>query len=426
MRSRFTGLWQHPEFMKLWVGETISLLGSQITLLALPLTAVTILKADPLQMGILNAAQVAPFLLIGLFAGVWVDRMKRRSILIVGDLGRAILLGWIPVAALLNILSLGQLYVVSFLVGVLTLFFDVAYQSYLPTLVSRENLVEGNSKLEVSRAIAQIVGPGVAGALISIIAAPLTIALDATSFLISALFVRAIRTVEPEPQARKEGSNIWREVGEGLGVVFGHRYLRSIAGCTGTANFCSMIQLTVLFIFLERELHFAASAIGIMFAVGSLGGLVGALLNHRIAQRLGLGPTIVLAAFVFGSAAILTPLATGANWLSFLLLASAQFLIASGSVVYNVNQVSLRQTITPDRLQGRMNATMRFLVWGTMPLGSLVGGFLGQQFGVLPTLWIAAIGSTLSFLFVALSPVRSLREQPTAAEETASQDAVLA
>src|SRR5215813_513577 len=200
MRSRFTGLWQHPEFMKLWLGETISLLGSQLTLLALPLTAVALLKADALQMGILNAAQMAPFLLIGLFAGVWVDRMKRRSILIVGDVGRAILLGWIPVAALLNILSLGQLYIISFLVGVLTLFFDVAYQSYLPTLVSRENLVEGNSKLEISRAIAQIVGPGMAGALISIIAAPLTIALDALSFLISALFLRSIRTIEPEPQ----------------------------------------------------------------------------------------------------------------------------------------------------------------------------------------------------------------------------------
>src|SRR5260221_3904465 len=279
MRSLFTGLWQHPEFMKLWTGETISLLGSQITLLALPLTAVALLKADPLQMGILNAAQVAPFLLIGLFAGVWVDRMKRRSILIAGDIGRAVLLGWIPVAAALNVLNLGQLYVISFLVGVLTLIFDVAYQSYLPNLVSRENLVEGNSKLEVSRAIAQIAGPGLAGALISIIAAPLPIALDAVSFLVSALFLHSIKTVEPEPQKRKEGSNVWREVAEGLGVVFGNRYLRSIAACTATSNFCSMMQLAVLFIFLERELHLDASAIGLMFAVGSVARLLGALLN---------------------------------------------------------------------------------------------------------------------------------------------------
>lgn len=422
MRKRFTGLWQHPEFMKLWIGETTSLMGSQVTLLALPLTAVSILKADALQMGVLNATQIAPFLLFGLFAGVWVDRLHRRPILIAGDIGRAILLGSIPVAAIFNVLSLGQLIIVSFLVGILTLFFDVAYQSYLPVLVSREHLVEGNSKLEVSRAIAQIGGPGIAGTLISLILAPLTIALDALSFLVSALFLWRIKTVEPPPEPRTAGRNIWQEIGEGLGIVFGNPLLRSIAGCTATSNFFFSMAFAVFFIFVTRDLHLEAAIIGTILAVGSLGGLAGAVLNNRIEKRFGLGPTIVGSSVVFGVALILIPLGTGPNPLTFLLLVASQFIADFCGVVYNVNQVSLRQTITPDKLQGRMNATMRFLVWGTMPLGSLAGGFLGKQLGEQPTLWIAAIGASMTFLWVALSPVRTLRNHPAAIQDMPAED----
>ncbi|MEP7287264.1 MAG: MFS transporter [Chloroflexota bacterium] len=417
MRSRLTGLWRHPDFMKLWVAETVSLFGSQITVLALPLTAAFILNANPVQMGFLEAAQFAPFLLIGLFAGVWVDRRRRRPILIMGDIGRGLLLASIPLAALFHMLGLGQLYIVAFLVGILTLFFDVAYQAYLPSLVSREHLVEGNSKLEISRAIAQIGGPGLAGILIKLLTAPLTIVLDALSFFISALFLWRVKTQEAVPVPRAEGRHMLHEIREGLGVVFGSPILRSIAGCTSMANLFGSMQLAVYILFVTRELKLDPAALGLVFSVGSIGGLLGAFLTQRIATRLGVGPAIIVSASMFGITAILVPLAVGTDLVSIGLLIASQFIMGVSGVIYNVNQVSLRQSITPDRLQGRMNASMRFLVWGVMPIGSLIGGFLGEQIGLRGTLWVAAAGSLLAFLWVLFSPLRSLHEQPAPVDE---------
>jgi MFS family permease len=418
MRARFSGLWQHPDFMRLWTAETISLVGSAITQLALPLTAVSILNATPGEMGVLGAMQFAPFLLIGLFAGVWVDRMRRRPILIAGDLGRALILSSIPIAAILNRLSMGQLYLVALIHGILTLFFDVAYQSYLPSLVNRQDLVEGNSKLEISRAISTIAGPGLAGVLIKLLTAPITIALDALSFLISAFFLWQIKAQEPKPKRGSQGRNVWHEIYEGLGVVFGNRMLRSIAGCTATSNLFGMIGGVVLILFLKRNLLFDDVVIGLIFAIGSAGGLIGALSSQKIAKRFGVGPTIVGSAFAFGLAGILIPLASVGGLAAVVLLIVSQFMSGVENVVYNVNQVSLRQAITPDRLQGRMNASMRFLVWGTIPLGSLIGGFLGERIGLLNTLWVSAVGMCFAFLWVLLSPVRNLKEQPAPIEET--------
>lgn len=409
--KRFTGLWRNPDFMHLWAAETVSLLGSQITALALSLTAAVILEASPEQMGVLNAAGFLPFLLISLFAGVWVDRTRRKPILMIGDLGRAVLLGSIPLAAELHLLTMNQLIVVSFLVGILTVFFDVAYQSFLPSMVGREHLVEGNSKLEVSRSITQIAGPGVAGFLVQLFTAPIAIALDAFSFILSALFVWRIKTEEPAPNRQKQRS-VLHEIIEGLRVVFGNPSLRSIAACTATSNFFGNIAQTVFILYATRNLNMDALTLGAIFGIASIGGLLGAVYNARIVARLGLGTTIIAAIFIGGLGNLFAPLVETSAGIGIPLIVIGFCLLTAGGTIYNINQVSLRQTITPHRLLGRMNASMRFIVYGTIPIGSLVGGILGGSVGLRTTLVIGALGSLLAPLWIYFSPVRQLREQP--------------
>jgi MFS family permease len=412
MRVKLTGLWRHSEFVKLWTGQTISQFGSQITVLALPLTAVLTLKANAFEMGILGAAEFVPFLLVGLFAGVWVDRMRRRPVLILADVGRTLLLGSIPLAALFGVLRMEQLYVVAFLVGIMTVFFDVAYQSYLPALVSREDLIEGNSKLEVSRSVAQIAGPGIAGALVQLVTAPIAIFLDALSFLVSVLSLLIINKPEPPPPPAHTRQSMWHEIGEGLGVVLRNPVLRSIAGCTATSNLFSQVMFAVYVLYATRELHVDPGLLGLIFSIGSIGALLGALIAGRAAQQFGLGTTLIISILLAGASAILVPLAGGSLFVVAAMLIASFFVASVASPVYNINQVSLRQAITPDRVQGRMNATMRFIVWGTIPIGSLLGGALGSAIGLRPTLFVGAIGSLLPFLWLVLSPVRSLRAQP--------------
>lgn len=421
--TRLDGLWRHPDFLKLWSGQTISVFGDQIATLALPLVAVLTLKANAVEMGILGAAERAPFLLVGLFAGVWVDRMRRRPILIGADVGRALLLGSIPAAALLGRLTVHYLYVVAFLVGILTVFFDVAYQSYLPVLVSRERLVEGNSKLEVSNSVATIAGPGLAGALVQLITAPLALLLDAVSFVASVASLLWIGAPEPAPRPADEAAGgragIWREIGEGLRVVLGNRLLRAIAGCTGTSNLFGSMTFAVFVLYVTRDLGLSPALLGIVLAAFGPGGLLGALLAGPAARRLGIGPAIVGSIAVIGVAGFLVPLASGPIAVTVPLLALSGFVGGMMNPIYNITQVSLRQQITPDRVQGRMNATMRFIVWGTMPIGALAGGFMGALIGLRPTLFVGAVGALLAVLWVYFSPVRALREQPPPAEEAA-------
>lgn len=411
MRSRETGLWRHPEFLKLWAGQTISLFGSEVTRFALPLTAALTLQASPTQMGVLQALEFAPFLLFGLLAGAWVDRLHRRPVLIGADLGRAAVLASIPIAALLGVLRMEQLYVAGFLAGVLTVFFDVAYQAFLPTLVRRDHLVEGNSKLEVSRSVAQIAGPGLAGPLVQLVGAPLAILVDAASFLFSVAFLGMLRTPEPAP-ANAGRRNIWVEIGDGLRVVVGHPWLRSLAGCTATSNLFAHMLFAVYVLHLTRDLGLQPATLGLIFAFGGPASLLGALVAGRAARRFGLGRTIVAATVVPPAGALLIPLAGSVPALTVPLLIAAQALFALGTPVYNINQVSLRQAITPPSLQGRMNASMRFIVWGTIPIGSLLGGLLGEAIGLRTAIAVAALGMLLAFPWVYLSPVRTLSEQP--------------
>lgn len=408
-RTDAASLWRHADFLKFWAAQTVSVFGSQFTNLAIPIIAALRLQATPAQMGVLTAVETAPFLLIGLLAGVWVDRWRRRPVLVAGDLGRAIVLLSIPAAAFTGRLTMGQLYVVGAMVGVLTVFFDVAYQSYLPSLVERRQLIEGNSKLEVSRSAAQVTGPGLAGVLIQVLTAPVVIVLDALSFLASGILIGVIRRRETAPQ-RSARAPMLAEAREGLGVVFGSPYLRNIAGATGTSNFFASALFSIFILFATRDLAMTPATIGLVFSIGSLGALVGALTGGRLGRSVGVGPTIIGSILVGGIGQLLVVVATPATAVP--LLAVGGVLGSFGSVVYNINQVSLRQAITPMRLQGRMNATMRFIVWGTLPLGGLVGGSLGEVLGLRPAITVAAVGGTLAFLWVLFSRVRTLRAIP--------------
>lgn len=413
-------LWRQGDFMKLWTGQTISQFGDEITQLAIPLLAISILGAGAFEMGVLGVVRFLPWIFFTLPAGVWVDRLRRRPILIGADVARAALLASIPIAYLGGWLSLVQVYAVAFLAGTLEVFFDVAYQSYLPSVVERDELVEGNSKLELSRAASQVIGPTVAGFLIQAVKAPFAIALDAVSYLGAALFIALIGRDEaaPEPHDPDAGPrpSMWQEARAGIGYVVTNPYLRSIAACTGTANLFGNISGAILVLYLVSDdgLGLTPVTLGLIFALGNLGVIVGALTGGRLARAIGIGPTIVASAALAGVAAFAVPLAPPED--PFWVLVIGGLFVGFGVVVYNVNQVGLRQAITPDRMLGRMNATMRLIVWGTIPIGALIGGILGTVAGLQTALWVSAIGASLSFLPVFFSPVRTLREIPASAE----------
>jgi len=395
------------------MGDTVSQIGSQVTLLAVPTVAILILHAGPFQVGLLSALEFLAFPTLGLVAGVYADRLRRRPIMIVCDLGRMLALGSIPVAYLLNALVLEQLYVVALLTGIFTVFFDVSYQSYLPVLVERSNLLEGNTKLEISRSVAQVSGPAIAGFLIQWIGGAKAVAVDALSFLVSAVALSTIRTPEPEPKpaGASGATGFIAEMKEGIMVVFKNPILWRIAACTATTNFGSiMVFGAVLLVFMYRDLHLSAAVVGIIFAIGSVGSLLGALMASWISRRLGLGLTLGTSIVVGGVSLLLTPLALlGAP----VLVLGATGLVTGITVpVYNINQVSLRQAITPDRVQGRMNATMRTIVWGTFPLGGVLGGILGTTVGVVQTIILGGVLSTLAALWIFLGPVLRVKAQP--------------
>jgi MFS family permease len=406
------GLWRHGDFLKLWSAETISQLGSQVSALALPFVAIVTLDVSPFEVALLGVVEFLPFILVSLPAGVWVDRLRRRIVLIVGDLGRAALLASIPLAYALGVLTIWQLYIVGFAVGVLTVFFDVAYMAYLPSLVSRDQLVDGNSKLEISRSGAQLGGPGLAGVLIQALTAPVAVLVDAVSFLASGLFVLRIRKREDGPEGselRSPFTGMRAELSEGLRYVLGHRYLRWIAASTATFNFFSNVMWAIFLVYAVRQLGLGAGTIGVILSIGSVGYLAGAITSNRVASKLGVGRAIVAGAAT-GIAALLVPLAPESGPIPFLV--ASQLIISFGLPLYNVTQVSLRQAITPERLQGRMNSVMRFIVWGVIPLGTLAGGAIASTVDLRAAIWVGAVGMSLAFLPVLLSPVRLLSRMP--------------
>ena len=406
-----------PRFLRLWAAETISHFGSSITAIALPFVAITLLNAGPLEVAILNLADFLPFLLIGLLAGALVDRLPRRAVLIGGDLGRAALILTIPIAYLAGLLTLTQLIIVGFSVGVLTVFFDVAYQAYLPSLIGRKDLVEGNSKLEFSRSAAGLLGPGLGGLLVEVLRAPVAMLVDAASFLVSALFLATIKDRataseltlretaqkgEGQPQRPAPGT-MRREIAEGLRFVFGHPVLRTIGAA--------------FMLFAINELKMSPALIGTAFSLGSVGGLVASLVAGPLSRRFGVGRVIVATVALGGPFEVAVGLGSaGADAINLLLIAAAGFAMGGSGTIYNINQVSLRQAITPEAMSGRMNATMRWFVWGTMPIGSIIGGIIGETLGVRAAILIGGAGASLAFVPLLFGPVWRIKEMPTAEE----------
>ncbi|PSL56370.1 putative MFS family arabinose efflux permease [Saccharothrix carnea] len=396
-------LWSHRDFRLLWAGDTVSQFGSTIGRTVLPLLAVGALAATPFEMGVLSAAGTAAFLLIGLPAGVWVDRLRRRPVMLVADFTRAALLLSVPLAWWLGVLTLAQLVVVALLVGAATVMFDVAYQSYLPSLVGREQLVDGNSKLEASRAVAEVSGPAAAGGVAQLVGAAIGVLATAVGYLVSALFLLRIRTEEPPPR-QPDKPGLVHEIAEGLRFVFGHRSLRAIVGCTGTANFFGGMAAAVLVLFLVRELGLSEGVVGLVLSTAGIGGVLGALTVNRWNARFGQTKVIWLSGLVTWPLGVLVPLGA-ADWrIVFVLIGEAA--VAYGATVYNIAQVSYRQSLCPDHLLGRMNASIRFVVWGSMPLGALVGGVLGGGIGITATLALGMALQATSVLWVVLSPLR--------------------
>jgi len=413
---RRRSLWRHADYMKIWSAATVSLMGSAVTQIALPYIATIFLGATPFEVAMLGMADMLPFLLFTLPAGAWLDRMRRRPVLVAGDLGRALALATIPLAYAFGVLTIWQLYVVGFTTGLLTVFFDVADQSYLPALLDTEDLVEGNAKLQISGSAAQIVGPGLGGAIVGAVTAPFAILLDAASFIASGSLIAFIRKPEPRPERRvsTDGrrTSLREDISEGLAYVMGNPYLRKIAGATGTSNLGSSITFAIFPVFVYRELGLQPGLIGAAFGIAGFGILVGAIVAAPLARRFGTGRVILGAILLDGPATLLLVLMPSQPVLAGALLIGSQFGNTFAAVVYNVNQVSFRQAITPLEMQGRMNATMRFIVWGTMPIGSVLGGILASFVPLRTTVLVGGLVSSLAFLWILFSPVRSLREIP--------------
>jgi MFS family permease len=461
--SRLGLLRVHPNFARLWTAATVSLFGTQVSQIAIPFIATILLRSSPGEVGLLTTIEFLPFLLFTLPAGVWVDRFPKRRILVLGDLGRAVMLASIPIAWALGALTIWQLYAVGFVNGLMTVFFDVADQSYLPTILERDELVEGNSKLQVSQSSAQILGQPFGGGIVAILSAPVAVLVDAVSYLGSAALILSIRerirptATSPGPsaasgatrtggdtsavlateadelepggaggasvaleaaaaRAEAEPQDVSRpamrtQIMDGLRYIVGHEYLGNIAATTATSNLFGNIGFAIFAFYAYNELALTPAAVGTIGGLGGAGVLIGALTASRVQHRLGVGRTIILSAAVSGPIGLLLPLATTQT--AFWFVGVSFFLGGMNNVLYNIAQVSLRQAVTPEHFLGRMNATMRFLVWGTIPVGSVIGAALSEVVGVRTTIWISAILACFPFLAVLFSRVRAIRTIPT-------------
>jgi MFS family permease len=414
-------LWRDRNFLTMWSGQTLSQFGAQITELAVPVLAVLLLNATEFQIGVLNAANVAAFLLVGLPAGAWIDRMRKRHVMIAADIVRAVALALIPLLWAAGLLQMWHLFVIAAIVGVATVFFDVSYQSIVPSLVRPHQIAEANGKLQSSYEIANIAGPGFGGWLVGAITAPLAVLATAGTYLVSAVALMFTRDHEPV-RAPEDRGPILREIWEGLHFVFTEKLLRRIVATTGTSNFFNTVSTTLLPLFLLRELGFSPASLGLIFSLAAIGGLLGAMATPHIVRWIGEARAIPISSIGFSVIALLLPMAALVPEYAFPLLV-AQFFVGSFTVLlYNITQVTFRQRITPARLLGRMNASVRFVVWGVMPIAALLAGVLGAWLGVVPVMWIGAIGQLFSAGFVVFAPFWTMRELPDVHTSTAQTE----
>jgi len=405
-----SSIWKDRRFVRFWTSQTISNLGMQNTMMALPLLAVMTLNASAFEMGVLRTVEYAPFLLFGLFAGVWADYWPKRIVLIVIDFLRAAVLLTIPVLSFLGYMKMVHIWVIAFTAGVLSTFYAIISQSIMPSVLSKERFVEGNSKLELSRSLSEMSGPSIAGVLFQLLSGATAIILYVFSFVASGLLLSTTKFEEITRRRTPDAKpSIWREMSDGLQLVFRNKPLRSIAGCSTTSNFFFNMMHAILVLYMTQEIGFSASIMGALITLGTIGALIGALYSGRIIRRFGMGRVIVGAAFAQGLGALFMIGAKGSEEAAFIFVLTSLVIVTFATTVYNIAQVSFRQIMTEPHLLGRMNATMRTVVWGIIPFGAFFGGVLGNAIGLYPTIVIAAFGLTMSFLWVYLSPVRSIQ-----------------
>jgi len=407
------GLWRHHDFLHLWAAQTVSLCGTQVTALALPTVAILALHATPVEVGALAALQWLGFLVVGLVAGVVVDRLPRRRIMVAADLVRMLALGSVPLAFAVGLRAMAHLYAVAAVTSVSAVFFDVAYQSYLPALVARDRLVEGNTKLALADGAARVGGPALGGLLIQLVGAATAVAADAVSYLASALLLAAIRT--PEPRAARAGEErggvgALVEMREGITAVVRQPIVRTLAVVSALQNFGGAVAEAVVLLFAYRSLHLTPGLVGAAFALGSVGFALGALGVALANRALGVGRTLSLSSLLGGCSYFLIPLGLfGAPVLAF---AAWRLVFGLSLPTWNVNALSLRQAVIPDHLQGRVNATLRTLGFGALAMGPLVGGALGSRIGFVPTILVGSLIYLVGSLPLLSRAVRTLKEQP--------------
>lgn len=415
------GLWRNGDFLKFWLGETLSLLGTQVTNLALPLTAIYAFHATDEQVGLLRFLQLAPYLGLALLFGVWVDRVRRRPVMVWANLTRMVLLVLIPVLYWLDVLSMASLLVIACVIGVASVLFDVSWMSFVPTLVKDpKHYVEAGTKMGISSSSADVAGPGLAGVLVSAVTAPVALIVDAFSYLVSLVSLLLIRTHEPRPEPPAAKRRLLTELRDGLRWVFGNPILRALALVGFCCNFSMVTVWTMFLLYGTRDLQLDSTTLGGIFATASVGGLIGAVISRKIIERFRLGLVYLVAqtALLLGPALIV--LAAGPRPVMVGMFVLSFFVTYLGLGVANVIIVSLRQISTPQAMMGRMTAVFRTLLFGGGALGGLFAGLLAGAAGAKGALTTAAIGSAAVVIGLVISPVSRLRALPPAQREPAA------
>ncbi|MFC6834500.1 MFS transporter [Streptomyces goshikiensis] len=421
-----SGLWRHRDFRNLWLGQTSSMFAAHMVAVIFPLLASVSLNASLFEMGLLSAAGYVPYIGVSLFAGVWLDRKPKRAIIVLCDIARALLLLAIPIAWWLDLLSVPTLLVVALLVGCFSVVADVGSASILPALVERDDLIEGNSKLELSASSASIAGSALGGGIFQLLAGPVSMLINTVLFALSAFFTALIRGerkgaegsdgtqgAEGSEEGAEAGQSIWRDMADGVAFVTGHVTVRTLVLTTLIINFFMAIAEPVALVFVTRTLDIPPYTVGLILAASGAGALVGAVIAAPMSRLLPLGRLLVLTATLTGVASLLTPLATLVPAAAAAALMVAMYVLdAAMIVVYNINVRSYRSAITPDEMQGRMNATNRMAGMGVMPIGAVLGGLLGTAVGTLPALVLASLGTLIAPLVLACSHVRTVKRVP--------------
>ncbi|MCY9529916.1 MFS transporter [Paenibacillus alvei] len=402
------GLWGHYSFRQLWIGQTISVLGSQISYIAIPLIAVILLDANAFQMGLLTASSTAPYFLIGLFAGVWIDRIKRVPILINMNLITAFFLLLIPLFNWLNVMNIWILCAISFFTASCSMVFQFAYTSVLPSIINKNDLTEGNSKLEISRAMTQFVGPSIAGVIIHVLSAPISLFINIITYLVSIFFFKRINIDEKEPTTTK--NTILKQIRQGFHHIFTNPFLRTISLSTAILNFSRCAFDAVYMLYVVTVFSIDASILGIIFGVGSLGALLGAFTANKLVKKIGTGNTILISTVIVGVGFLIVAIVTKYIIVNIAILSISQFFISMGNTVFFISQVSIRQAVTPNEIMGRVNATQVFISRGAVPIGALLGGLSGMLFGLRETIMAAGCLSLGAVFLLVMSPVKGVRQ----------------